>query len=425
MPSELWSSKLIAKANRQIQEPALMFLGYSPTWLTQICRACPFIFPFETRHLLFVFSAFDRERFLTRLQETANAHVNMHGGLAMGVTRNNGGNNSGNAAADAAVGLAPTLSQSRAAPLALNDFIMSAGMASGSSNNGGGNALLNQLHTRLDKRRRTLKRDDLLKQAMKLSNDLANTRVILEIEYDREPGIGLGPTLEFFTLISKELQRVDLDMWRHDRSMAGADASQYVLSPSGAGLFPAPICRSHKPAFSTKLKSRFHFLGRLLARALLDARLIDMHFSPVFYKYLLGLEHTLGPRDLHDVDPTIARSWWSLYDYVRRRDQLLASNLSSEQKRIELDKLRDEVAGIDLHFYEPVDADHSSEFKKGGYNLSVTLDNLEEYLELKAQWILVESVTKQFEALRDGFNSVFSIQHLQLFDPQEVFLILI
>lgn len=27
-------------------------------------------------------------------------------------------------------------------------------------------------------------------------------------------GTGLGPTLEFYTLVSRELQRVDLELWR-------------------------------------------------------------------------------------------------------------------------------------------------------------------------------------------------------------------
>lgn len=30
-------------------------------------------------------------------------------------------------------------------------------------------------------------------------------------------GTGLGPTLEFYALVSKELQRGDLDMWRGEK----------------------------------------------------------------------------------------------------------------------------------------------------------------------------------------------------------------
>lgn len=32
-------------------------------------------------------------------------------------------------------------------------------------------------------------------------------------------GTGLGPTLEFYALVSKELQRADLELWRGDHVM--------------------------------------------------------------------------------------------------------------------------------------------------------------------------------------------------------------
>lgn len=44
--------------------------GNLPQWLQQIATVCPFLFPFETRHLLFYAIAFDRDRALQRLLET-------------------------------------------------------------------------------------------------------------------------------------------------------------------------------------------------------------------------------------------------------------------------------------------------------------------------------------------------------------------
>ena len=32
-------------------------------------------------------------------------------------------------------------------------------------------------------------------------------------------GTGLGPTLEFYALVSQELQRADLDLWRGDATI--------------------------------------------------------------------------------------------------------------------------------------------------------------------------------------------------------------
>lgn len=52
----------------------------------------------------------------------------------------------------------------------------------------------------------------------------------------REVGTGLGPTLEFYSLVSREFARRDIKIW-HD-----ADASTlgpYVHHPTG--LYPAPF----------------------------------------------------------------------------------------------------------------------------------------------------------------------------------------
>ena len=51
-----------------------------------------------------------------------------------------------------------------------------------------------------------------------------------------EVGTGLGPTLEFYSLISREFARRDLKIWRDaDNTHPGS----YVSHPTG--LFPAPV----------------------------------------------------------------------------------------------------------------------------------------------------------------------------------------
>ena len=37
--------------------------------------------------------------------------------------------------------------------------------------------------------------------------------VITQVEYINEEGTGLGPSLEFYSLVSAELQRHDLGLW--------------------------------------------------------------------------------------------------------------------------------------------------------------------------------------------------------------------
>lgn len=68
--TDTFCSQIAAKASRQLQDPLVIMTGNLPTWLQEISTACPFLFPFETRHLLFYAISFDRDRALQRLIDT-------------------------------------------------------------------------------------------------------------------------------------------------------------------------------------------------------------------------------------------------------------------------------------------------------------------------------------------------------------------
>ena len=61
-------------------------------------------------------------------------------------------------------------------------------------------------------------RKRILESAIKVMDLYAGSRSVLELEYFGEAGTGLGPTLEFYTLLSYELQRKGLGMWRSDQA---------------------------------------------------------------------------------------------------------------------------------------------------------------------------------------------------------------
>lgn len=46
-----------------------------------------------------------------------------------------------------------------------------------------------------------------------LRQDFGHSKALLEIQYENEVGTGLGPTLEFYALVSAEIQRCDLGLW--------------------------------------------------------------------------------------------------------------------------------------------------------------------------------------------------------------------
>ena len=135
----------------------------------------------------------------------------------------------------------------------------------------------------LDREKRVISREAILKQGEVLMSEMASSRSLLEIQYDGEVGTGLGPTLEFYSLISKELQRADLLLWKGATVKIGTEDAmeedeerdecvEYVYSDTG--LYPLPIARNCKSSHKTKIKNKFQFLGKFMAKAVLDNRLV-------------------------------------------------------------------------------------------------------------------------------------------------------
>ncbi len=74
---------------------------------------------------------------------------------------------------------------------------------------------------KLEKKKRTVSRQgDLIKQTDAVLAEFCEAThkpALLEIQYEGEVGTGLGPTLEFYALVSREVQRCELEMWRGDK----------------------------------------------------------------------------------------------------------------------------------------------------------------------------------------------------------------
>lgn len=88
---------------------------------------------------------------------------------------------------------------------------------------------------RLPRQKVRISRNHLLESAIKVFDLYGKPSSILEVEYFEEVGTGLGPTLEFYALASKEFGRRDLNMWRDaDSNIPG----EYVQRPQG--LYPRP-----------------------------------------------------------------------------------------------------------------------------------------------------------------------------------------
>ncbi|XP_068440535.1 E3 ubiquitin-protein ligase TRIP12 isoform X4 [Clinocottus analis] len=362
--TEFINSKLTAKANRQLQDPLVIMTGNIPTWLIELGKTCPFFFPFDTRQMLFYVTAFDRDRAMQRLLDT-NPEINQSDSQ-----------------------------DSRVAP-------------------------------RLDRKKRTINRDELLKQAESVMQDLGSSRAMLEIQYENEVGTGLGPTLEFYALVSQELQRADLSLWRGEEvtlpnPKGSQEGTKYMFSSKG--LFAVPFGRTTKPAHIAKIKMKFRFLGKLMAKAIMDFRLLDLPLGLPFYKWMLRHEVSICSHDLVNIDPGVAKSIQHLEDIIRQKKRLEQDRSQTRetlQQALEsLNMNGCSVEDLGLDFTLP--GFPNIELKKGGKDFPVTIYNLEEYLRLVVYWTLNEGVSRQFESFREGFESVFPLHHLQYFYPEEL-----
>lgn len=293
------------------------------------------------------------------------------------------------------------------------------------------------------------------------------SKAALEFEYIGEVGTGLGPTSEFFTLVSRELQKTKLDMWRNeklpntiamqnslDETITNDDertnSSEYVYCPSG--LFPAPLPiisnDNNSAELVAKQEKMFYFLGSFVARALQDNRLVDLPFSQIFLKIMLNSKNynvnssnpsSNNPRFLqgghltnsnrvlcfHDIkfiDSDLYRQLKKFLNICETRDRIQSdSTKNDKQKRDLIQELKFDKASIsDLCLDFTLPGYPHIQLKPSGDQLSVDVFNLHEYVELVARCTLVDGIAPQVNAFRRGFNDVFNIEQLAVFSPSEL-----
>lgn len=91
-----------------------------------------------------------------------------------------------------------------------------------------------------------------------------NKRAFLDIRYKDEVGTGLGPTLEFFYLVSHDLKNVE-GLWRKMDDLS---------------YFPSPldISKTSNEEIS-RIYELFRVAGGMMAKAITDDRLFDLPLS--------------------------------------------------------------------------------------------------------------------------------------------------
>ncbi|XP_009400764.2 E3 ubiquitin-protein ligase UPL4 isoform X1 [Musa acuminata AAA Group] len=352
---EFVNSKLNDKLEQQMQDPLVLTTGCMPSWCGQLMAACPFLFSFEARRKYFYLTTFGS------LRSQQNNIQNLDGS----------GTNS------------------------LNDRHSYSGSL---------------------RKKFIVNRNNILESAVKMMKLHAQSKGTLEVEYAEEVGTGLGPTMEFFTLASHEFQKVGLGMWRGDLSYAGRSTidgySEFVLAPFG--LFPRPWSTSTDVSgvaeFPEVIKM-FLLLGKLVAKAIKDGRILDIPFSRAFYKIIL--EQELSICDIQSIDPELGRTMLEFQALVNRKRFL--ESISGDSSN--LCYRNTSVKDLCLDFTLPGFPDYAllSESTK-----MVNIVNLEEYVTMVVDATIGSGISRQIDAFKSGFNEVFSLKALQIFTKDEL-----
>ncbi|KAI0924248.1 hypothetical protein AcW2_005179 [Taiwanofungus camphoratus] len=342
------NNKLTAKLTRQLEEPMIVASSCLPDWALDLPQHFPFLFPFATRYNFLQSTSFGYARLILKWQSQ----------------------------------------QTRGQDTSRRDD---------------GVGFLG----RLQRQKVRISRQHILESAVKVFELYGSSSSILEVEYFEEVGTGLGPTLEFYSLVSKEFARKDLKIWRDaDPLLKGP----YVHHP--LGLFPAPISPSSIADDGGQKRTHiFRVIGQFVAKAMLDSRIIDLSFNKIFLKLILGEEVPLTIDNLKRVDPDLAASLTKIQGLAVMKSQ-------NEKIRRKLGVIDDvAVEDLALDFTLP---GYDIELRSGGRDMAVTSDNVVQYIHEIFDAILGKGAQLQAKAFREGFSKVFPISDLQAFTSDEL-----
>ncbi|GME65262.1 HECT domain-containing protein [Neofusicoccum parvum] len=358
--SQFVNTKLTAKLNRQLEEPLIVASNCLPSWSEDLARLYPFLFPFETRHLFLQSTSFGYSRSMARWQNAQSTGDSRH---------------------DRHRDERPFLG-------------------------------------RVQRQKVRISRNKILESAIKVMELYGSSPSVLEVEYFEEVGTGLGPTLEFYSTVSKEFSKKKLKLWRENESNEKDD-----FAFGKRGLFPAPLgAEQADTEDGKKVLHLFKILGKFVARSMLDSRIIDVSFNPTFFR--VG-DSTAVPPSLgavKTVDADLAKALVLLKKFSKEKRKIDENrNLTAAQKvpaieAITVDGAHVEDLGLDftLPGYPAI------ELIPDGVNTAVTIDNVAQYVEKVLDMTLGSGVQKQAEAFRTGFTQVFPYSALRAFTSDEL-----
>ena len=228
---------------------------------------------------------------------------------------------------------------------------------------------------------------------------------------------GPGVTRQFYSKFSRDIKRHDLNLWIGEPQLA-SDGVKYVNSP--CGLYPSPCL-----VLDDKSKHILTAIGKLMAKALMDNMLMDLQFSPALYKYLVegaNKVQCLNLNDVKDVVPSLTKFVDAMVDIMKEASRIKSdSSLTSEEKQHALSNLNyDGCSFEDLCINFTLPGFPDIEMVKGGAEKFLSVDNIEEYLQLVVWWLLYKGPQAKLECIRAGYTSILDEEYFVSILPEDM-----
>ncbi|KAJ1966594.1 hypothetical protein IWQ62_002370 [Dispira parvispora] len=145
--------------------------------------------------------------------------------------------------------------------------------------------------------------------------------------------------------------------------------------------------------------AEYRLMGSLIGLAIYNSVILDVHFPPALYKKLMN--RPVGLADLRALDPSLAQGLQTLLDYDGD----------------DLEEVFDRTFQVT---YRSLGNVHHYDLKPNGANIPLTRHNRHEFVDLYVDFLLNQSVQKQFGAFQEGFKSVCMGNAIRLFQAEEL-----
>ncbi|CAF3649699.1 unnamed protein product [Rotaria socialis] len=164
-------------------------------------------------------------------------------------------------------------------------------------------------------------------------------------------------------------------------------------------------CLWFNPSAAEDLDREYTLIGMLFGLAIYNSIILDIQFPPILYRKLLGKFGTF--EDLATSHPTSYKSLKSLLAFNEKDEGMTVEDAFSLTFQVAIT----DAIGSQLLF----------DLKDGGYTISVTNANREEFVQLYSDLLLNKSIQRQFDPFFHGFLLVTHDSSLRkLFRADEI-----